>query len=851
MAEKMTLQQFGYKESHYERPNQRWVCGRLAEGRPCHVGPDKRGRCMARAECTPIRRGDRWECTRPAGRGGKCDDGPGPDGACCKAVTPCQPVRSIRAKRGVFAFWLAAITAAAIGVILFSDARMRYIEPGRLSHAHAHIQEDMHAKSCAVCHVSGVPEEADANASLPDRWLGAAITAGPHAVTDSDNCLMCHSRSPGFADPVHVYHAHGVGHDTLTALAADNEHPRSESLRTRRVHSDGLRLACSTCHKEHQGRAHRLNHMDNESCQACHRMRFDDFANDHPSFDTYPYTRRPGIVFDHRAHRDKYYPQNAAAFACAECHEMDEHGRQMVSVNYDNACSACHHTDFKAFGTTNVAFLQLPRLDTMTLTDFARDSADNPWLGDWPDTFVKGSDGLAPFLRVLLSAEPDIAAAITAIETDKNVKLRDLRKATDAQKADTVRIAWAIKALLHDLAAKGHAELRRRIEAALGVTLTDAEFAEMVAGLPPEAVRIAAANWFPDLNTHVPIHRSGGALPDRPAVKPPTPPKPKLPDAEKLEGDALFDDTDEDPPKKQQADPDALLDDSPAAGEGDGDDLLNPDDDDDLLNGGGGDELLDDGGGGDDDLLDDGGLLDDTADKPTPKQDPLLDDDDGLLDDTGGKTSAAPTPPPTPRPPPPPPPTEQHVSAGGWYVNNRAFALNYKPSGHANRVLRAWLDVTRRGAAADHAASRAMFDALRRDAAALCVKCHSVERTAGEFTVNWRAQRHDPAVRNFTRFSHKPHLALPTLKDCDACHRPTGTLDIKEVYRSSLDPYARTAEQIGFRKVQKQDCASCHQPKLAGDSCLQCHHYHVAPPKALLHRLTPTTPADLIAHQRQ
>jgi hypothetical protein len=37
----------------------------------------------------------------------------------------------------------------------------------------------------------------------------------------------------------------------------------------------------------------------------------------------------------------------------------------------------------------------------------------------------------------------------------------------------------------------------------------------------------------------------------------------------------------------------------------------------------------------------------------------------------------------------------------------------------------------------------------------------------------------------------------------------------------------------GFSAIERRDCAKCHTPKLAGQSCLQCHNYHVGhfPPR--------------------
>ena len=67
-----------FDASRYARPNQNWICGYAAEGRPCRVGPDGRGRCRASFECQPvleIKEGEtkgRYRCTRSAQQGGPC-----------------------------------------------------------------------------------------------------------------------------------------------------------------------------------------------------------------------------------------------------------------------------------------------------------------------------------------------------------------------------------------------------------------------------------------------------------------------------------------------------------------------------------------------------------------------------------------------------------------------------------------------------------------------------------------------------------------------------------------------------------------------------------------------------------
>ena len=81
------IQRSGLNESTYERPQQDWVCGWAAEGKPCRHGPNTKGVCVAAFECTPSERNGRWHCSRQRVHGGRCEDGPRPDGSCCKTDT--------------------------------------------------------------------------------------------------------------------------------------------------------------------------------------------------------------------------------------------------------------------------------------------------------------------------------------------------------------------------------------------------------------------------------------------------------------------------------------------------------------------------------------------------------------------------------------------------------------------------------------------------------------------------------------------------------------------------------------------------------------------------------------------
>ena len=181
-----SLQPFGFKESRYERPNQNWVCGWAAEGRVCPLGPDAHGHCRTTSECAPVRKGDRWFCTRPASAGGACLEGPKPDGRCSRPMVRCVPLRSLRARRGLVTRWTVGLTFGTLLILLGGGSRWQFASPGSLSSPHA-------LSSCSDCHHLPAAAQNFSSAFKP-----------PHAYQDSQLCLNCH---PLGADP---FQPHGL-----------------------------------------------------------------------------------------------------------------------------------------------------------------------------------------------------------------------------------------------------------------------------------------------------------------------------------------------------------------------------------------------------------------------------------------------------------------------------------------------------------------------------------------------------------------------------------------------------------------------------------------------------------------
>ena len=198
-----------FDAQNYARPNQDWICGHACEGKPCRLGPDLKGHCQATAECTPVlekKPGEekgRWRCTR---LGGPCESGPLPAGTCCRPVTKCAPVPTLRLRRGRLTRAIVALTIAGL-LIAFGRGgwRANFINPGRVSDAHssdafvAMNSTTNHAtENCRACHVagerglSGIVKVA-LNASPGLFEFGKLVSARPeewNAVDDS--CQKCH-----------------------------------------------------------------------------------------------------------------------------------------------------------------------------------------------------------------------------------------------------------------------------------------------------------------------------------------------------------------------------------------------------------------------------------------------------------------------------------------------------------------------------------------------------------------------------------------------------------------------------------------------------------------------------------
>ncbi len=387
-----------FPSGEYVRPNLDWECGHLGEGCPCRIGPSPKGKCRATFECEPrldLKPGEvkgHWTCTRPRSGGGKCEDGPQPDGTCCMAIAKCQPRRSLRSIRKR----VTGFTIIASFLILFvgisRNMRDGFTNPGPLSSVHssdafteAHMKLTGDPGTCAACH-EGAKEGVGS-------WHSKAIDAFKHGLAPAElirkgpiessamdqNCLACHEG--------------------------------------RKFHQPNMvtEFACQECHKEHQNSGF-MPEVNSSYCTSCHgsadmmagsrtlgntidphafptflshsdlklqaRDRPEDgytdvitaFHKDHPEFRLLRDKVRDGnsLKFNHEVHmRTGKIPRT---LNCIDCHERDGRGEYQRPITYEKHCVECHTLQFdpETTGDQEKPGIYLPHGDPYYVRAFLR-----------------------------------------------------------------------------------------------------------------------------------------------------------------------------------------------------------------------------------------------------------------------------------------------------------------------------------------------------------------------------------------------------------------------------------------------------------------------------------------------
>jgi len=189
---------------------------------------------------------------------------------------------------------------------------------------------------------------------------------------------------------------------------------------------------------------------------------------------------------------------------------------------------------------------------------------------------------------------------------------------------------------------------------------------------------------------------------------------------------------------------------------------------------------------------------------------------------------------------------------GGWYISDADYTIRYRPIGHADPLLKHWLDETihNQSHLSDqnsmwHIFSNPTASGTEETHGALasgrCLMCHSVDRNpeTGIFKINWQPQRAKEPAEPLTQFTHAPHLIIGNQEKCTGCHSfDKSRTDNNAFFQSEylirdetnlfwqINFNSRQSCTSGFQAINRQSCVTCHCKKNNTQSCLQCHKYH-------------------------
>ena len=163
-------------------------------------------------------------------------------------------------------------------------------------------------------------------------------------------------------------------------------------------------------------------------------------------------------------------------------------------------------------------------------------------------------------------------------------------------------------------------------------------------------------------------------------------------------------------------------------------------------------------------------------------------------------------------------------ATGGWFATE--LTIGYKPSGHGDQVVKAWLDF-----AAKHGAESPLAELMDpSEGPGACIKCHAVSQVAKQakddkaLKIEWGAV--DRSKSPFFAYNHEPHLNfLKVGAYCETCHKVNPGADISKAFKQ-FDPLIASSS---FKPIKKETCAECHGRGAVAQNCLECHKYHNEP----------------------
>ena len=180
--------------------------------------------------------------------------------------------------------------------------------------------------------------------------------------------------------------------------------------------------------------------------------------------------------------------------------------------------------------------------------------------------------------------------------------------------------------------------------------------------------------------------------------------------------------------------------------------------------------------------------------------------------------------------------TGAKVDSPGWGTGENSDgnpSLYYRPAGHADPVLKAWIEALRAGLQDKDSGRRlvakeAMNDFLdSQTGPGACGKCHSAALrmvTPGVARASWGYT--GPDTRPLSRYTHSKHLGLVDPDaGCTTCHELNTTSKYAKYYTGKAS--AAATYESNFAGIRKETCVECHREGQVDSACQVCHAYHM------------------------
>lgn len=177
--------------------------------------------------------------------------------------------------------------------------------------------------------------------------------------------------------------------------------------------------------------------------------------------------------------------------------------------------------------------------------------------------------------------------------------------------------------------------------------------------------------------------------------------------------------------------------------------------------------------------------------------------------------------------------------AAGWSTGENSEgnpSLFYRAAGHADPVMKAWIESLLRGLRDKDAGRRALAKEAMNDfldsqtGPGACGKCHSAAlrppargSVAGEGPAWGYA---GSAARPLTRYLHAPHLGLVDPDaGCTTCHVLNAGAKYSKYFTTKAS--APAVYESNFAGIRKETCVECHREGQVNSACQVCHAYHL------------------------